>query len=125
MIVAVQSVYARWLLSTANSRRSTASGENCNQAVDRQTSTVFYSFSKNSQAEQEMKMPPGTPRSRSFTRLTIRVGLPHLGQSVLLVVSITFLRSAVFAIFAMLLLTSTVPRRGFSRLYGMKWMDAW
>src|SRR5580698_3749849 len=29
----------------------------------------------------------------------MRVGLPHLGQSVLLVVSITFLRSAVFAIF--------------------------
>jgi hypothetical protein len=28
------------------------------------------------------------------------VGLPHLGQSVLLVVSITFLRSAVLAIFA-------------------------
>jgi hypothetical protein len=53
----------------------------------------------------------------------MRVGLPHLGQSVLLVVSI-FLRSAVFAIFAMWLLTSTVPRRGFSRLYGMKWMDA-
>lgn len=44
-------------------------------------------------------MPPGTPRSRSLTRLTMRVGLPHLGQSVLLVVSMTFLRSAVFAIF--------------------------
>jgi hypothetical protein len=28
----------------------------------------------------------------------MRVVLPHLGQSVLLVVSITFLRSAVFAI---------------------------
>src|ERR1700704_6503156 len=40
------------------------------------------------------------PRSRSFTRFTIRVALPHLGQSVLLVVSITFLRSAVFAILA-------------------------
>ena len=37
-------------------------------------------------------------RSRSLTRFTIRVGLPHLGQSVLLDVSITFLRSAVFAI---------------------------
>src|SRR5579862_1096758 len=47
-----------------------------------------------------MKMPPGMPRSRSFTRLTMRVGLPHLGQSVLLVVSMTFLRSAVFAILA-------------------------
>jgi hypothetical protein len=30
----------------------------------------------------------------------MRVGLPHLGQSVLLVVSITFLRSAVLAILA-------------------------
>src|SRR5258708_34388748 len=47
-----------------------------------------------------MKMPPGTPRSRSFTRFTMRVALPHLGQSVLLVVSITFLRSAVLAILA-------------------------
>lgn len=46
-----------------------------------------------------MKIPPGMPRSRSFTRFTIRVAFPHLGQSVLLVVSITFLRSAVFAIF--------------------------
>ena len=48
-----------------------------------------------------MNIPPGTLRSRSFTRFTIRVGLPHLGQSVLFDVSITFLRSAVFAIFAM------------------------
>jgi hypothetical protein len=31
----------------------------------------------------------------------MRVGLPHLGQSVDFVVSITFLRSPVFAIFAM------------------------
>jgi hypothetical protein len=31
----------------------------------------------------------------------MRVGLPHLGQSVLLVVSIIFLRSAVLAILAM------------------------
>ena len=46
-------------------------------------------------------MPPGVPRSRSFTRFTIRVGLPHFGQSVLLVVSIAFLRSPVLAIFAM------------------------
>ena len=37
-----------------------------------------------------MKIPPGTPRSRSFTRFTMRVGLPHLGQSVLLDVSISF-----------------------------------
>ncbi len=47
-----------------------------------------------------MYTPPGTPRSRSLTRFTIRVGLEHLGQSVLLVVSISFLRSPVFAIFA-------------------------
>src|SRR5260370_754006 len=31
-------------------------------------------------------------RSRSFMRFTMRVGLPHLGQSVLLLVSMTFLR---------------------------------
>jgi hypothetical protein len=42
------------------------------------------------------------PRSRSFTRFTMRVGLLHLGQSVLFDVSITFLRSAVFAIFAII-----------------------
>jgi hypothetical protein len=60
----------------------------------------FYSFSKNSHAEHEMYIPPGMLRSRSFTRFTMRVGLPHLGQSVLLVVSMTFLRSAVFAILA-------------------------
>ena len=47
------------------------------------------------------KDPAGALRSRSFTRFTIRVGLPHLGQSVLLVVSIIFLRSAVLAILAM------------------------
>src|ERR1700759_188974 len=40
------------------------------------------------------------PRSRSFTRLTMRVGLLHLGQSVDFVVSITFLRSPVLAILA-------------------------
>src|SRR5258708_5284293 len=45
-------------------------------------------------------MPPGTLRSRSFTRLTMRVGFEHLGQSVLLEVSISFLRSAVLAILA-------------------------
>src|SRR5438270_3571107 len=66
--------------------------------------TASYSFSWNSQPEQEIKMPPGVPRSRSFTRFTMRVGLPHFGQSVLFVVSIIFLRSAVFAIFAMSLL---------------------
>ena len=49
-----------------------------------------------------MYTPPGTPRSRSLTRFTMRVGLEHLGQSVLLVVSISFLRSPVFAIFAMI-----------------------
>src|SRR5580704_11802386 len=42
------------------------------------------------------------PRSRSFTRLTMRVGLEHMGQSVLLLVSIAFLRSPVLAIFAMI-----------------------
>src|ERR1700690_1845864 len=41
------------------------------------------------------------PRSRSFTRLTMRVALLHLGQSVDFVVSITFLRSPVLAILAM------------------------
>lgn len=46
-------------------------------------------------------MPPGTPRSRSFTRLTMRVGLLHFGQSVDFVVSIAFLRSPVLAILAM------------------------
>ena len=46
-------------------------------------------------------MPPGTFRSRSFTRFTMRVGFPHLGQSVLLDVSIIFLRSAVLATLAM------------------------
>src|ERR1700675_5018844 len=39
-------------------------------------------------------------RSRSFMRLTMRVSLPHLGHAVDFVVSMTFLRSAVFAIFA-------------------------
>src|SRR5271157_5533234 len=47
-----------------------------------------------------MYTPPGTPRSRSFTRLTMRVGFLHLGQSVDFVVSITFLRSPVLAILA-------------------------
>ena len=47
-----------------------------------------------------MYTPPGTPRSRSLTRLTMRVGFEHLGQSVDFVVSMTFLRSPVFAIFA-------------------------
>src|SRR5580698_8774807 len=41
------------------------------------------------------------PRSRSLTRFTMRVGLEHFGQSVLLDVSIIFCRSAVLAIFAM------------------------
>ena len=47
-----------------------------------------------------MKTPPGTLRSRSFTRFTMRVAFPHFGQSVDFEVSITFLRSAVFAILA-------------------------
>src|SRR3954454_9717078 len=50
-----------------------------------------------------MNTPPGTLRSRSFTRFTMRVALPHFGQLVLLLVSMTFLRSAVFAIFAIFL----------------------
>src|SRR6185437_808521 len=41
------------------------------------------------------------PRSRSFTRFTMRVGFEHFGQSVLFCVSMTFLRSPVLAIFAM------------------------
>src|SRR5260370_15901337 len=50
-----------------------------------------------------MSTPPGVPRSRSLTRFTMRVGLEHLGQSVLLLVSMTFLRSPVLAIFAIML----------------------
>ena len=50
-----------------------------------------------------MYTPPGMPRSRSLTRFTMRVGFEHFGQSVLLLVSITFCRSPVFAIFAILL----------------------
>jgi hypothetical protein len=43
----------------------------------------------------------------------MRVGLPHLGQSVDLAVSMTFLRSAVFAIFAIInLLTAVSARQG-------------
>src|ERR1700753_172867 len=62
-----------------------------------------YSFSKKSHAEQEIYTPPGMPRSRSLTRFTMRVGLEHFGQSVLLLVSMTFLRSPVLAIFAIML----------------------
>ena len=51
-----------------------------------------------------MYMPPGVPRSRSLTRFATRVGLPHFGQSVLRVVSMTFLRSPVLAIFAIVFL---------------------
>ena len=54
-----------------------------------------------------MYMPPGV-RSRSFTRFAIRVGLLHFGQSVLRVVSITFLRSPVLAIFAIRKILSAV-----------------
>lgn len=45
-------------------------------------------------------MPPGTLRSRSLTRMATRVGLLHLGQSVLLAVSMILLRLASLAIFA-------------------------
>ena len=79
------------------------------ETLKRETSR-FYSFSKNSHAEQEMNTPPGTPRSRSFTRFTIRVPLPHLGQSVLLDVSMTFLRSAVLAILAIVCLLAVFSR---------------
>ncbi len=48
-----------------------------------------------------MYIPPAISRSRSFTRFTMRVGLPHFGQSVDFDVSIAFLRSPVFAILAM------------------------
>src|SRR6266567_7641417 len=48
-----------------------------------------------------MNMPPEVLRSRSFTRFTMRVGLPHLGQSVLFEVSIIFSRPAVLATLAM------------------------
>ena len=57
-------------------------------------------------------MPPGVPRSRSLTLFTILVGLLHLGQSVDFVVSIIFLRSPVFAIFAMFLWFSFVSLSG-------------
>src|SRR6201996_5234937 len=50
-----------------------------------------------------MYTPPGMFRSRSLTRFTMRVGLEHLGQSVLFWVSMTFLRSPVLAIFAIVL----------------------
>ncbi len=69
---------------------------------------ISYNFSKNSQTEHEINTPPGTPRSRSFTRLTMRVGLPHFGQSVLFEVSISFLRSAVFAILAIIYLLAKI-----------------
>ena len=64
-------------------------------------------------------MPPGTPRSRSFTLFTILVGLLHFGQSVDFDVSIIFLRSAVFAIFAMFLVVLlqwvSLPSREYPR----------
>jgi hypothetical protein len=73
----------------------------------------YQSFSWNSQAEHEMNMPPEVLRSRSFTRFTIRVGLPHLGQSVLFEVSIIFSRPAVLATLAMV---DYSPVLGFPRL---------
>src|ERR1035437_1084567 len=74
-----------------------------------------YSFSKNSHAEQEMYTPPGIPRSRSFKRFTMRVGLEHFGQSVLLLVSIIFLRSPVLAIFAIMLTSPVADLLSFAR----------
>src|ERR1700735_1837862 len=62
-----------------------------------------------------MYTPPGTPRSRSFTRFTMRVGLEHFGQSVLLVVSIIFLRSAVLAILAIVVLLISGSRHSKAR----------
>src|SRR6516162_11698158 len=69
-----------------------------------------------------MYIPPGTLRSRSFTRFTMRVGLPHFGQSVLLLVSMTFLRSAVFAIFA-ITLSRMILRTDFTNSEN-HWLDA-
>src|ERR1017187_7336785 len=63
-----------------------------------------------------MKTPPGMLRSRSLTRLTMRVGLAHLGQLVLLEVSITFLRSPVFAILAIENKLLSGPARGSAEL---------
>jgi hypothetical protein len=59
------------------------------------------------------------PRSRSFTRLTMRVGLLHFGQSVDFVVSITFLRSPVLAILAMVLCFSFVGVSLLTRATGL------
>jgi hypothetical protein len=56
-----------------------------------------------------MTIPPGMLRSRSLTRFAILVGLPHLGQAVLFDVSMIFLRSAVFAIFATVGLLTKLP----------------
>src|SRR6185437_808520 len=52
------------------------------------------------------------PRSRSFTRFTMRVGFEHFGQSVLFCVSMTFLRSPVLAIFAMVSLPENSKKSG-------------
>src|SRR5882762_11637813 len=52
----------------------------------------------------------------------MRVGLPHLGQFVDLVVSISFLRSAVFAIFAMWIVlgsASLLERGGLKMIAGV------
>src|ERR1700722_6038151 len=56
-------------------------------------------------------MPPGTPRSRSFILFTMRVSLLHLGHEVDFVVSMTFFRSAVFAIFAIQSLLTGMSRQ--------------
>jgi hypothetical protein len=76
-------------------------------------------------------MPPGVPRSRSFTRLTMRVGLLHFGQSVDFVVSITFLRSPVLAIlaigseFLLIRLSGAHTRRSACGFDGAAWLSGW
>ncbi|SRR5260221_2015077 len=62
-----------------------------------------------------MNMPPEVLRSRSFTRFTMRVGLPHLGQSVLFEVSIILSRPAVLAILAMVEYSPVRVSRGLGR----------
>ena len=62
-----------------------------------------------------MNMPPEVLRSRSFTRFTMRVGLPHLGQSVLFEVSIIFSRPAVLATLAMVEYSPVRVSRGLGR----------
>ena len=56
-----------------------------------------YLLAAKSQAVQEVYMPPAMPISRFFTRFTMRVGLPHLGQGTSCTAWIFLVRSAVFA----------------------------